>query len=422
MSRNRRPLGWHAAPTGRLGFMAGCLSCLIAAGALSAQVPQKPPEDRPERRPRDVPTLERPTAEQADHEVRPGDTLWDLAGRYLRDPFRWREIYRMNTSVVEDPHWIFPGEVLRIPSRPTEWGESPARPAGGARRADSPGGAPARETPHAGRGQEARSGRRGVSAFGGTSVFDRSPNSQDVLGELTVTERRPTALVSRSDYYRASFLAREGELEPLGVSARKLEENPLRLTLPPSLRVHDRVLVALHGLRVEKGTLLEAFRWGKRVESGERIADPMALLQVSRVQGDSARAVVTQLFSNYRVGDPLMTVEDFHGTPPQELEPVEDGLVTRIVGFAVEQALIGRGDFVFLGAGSESGVNVGDSFVVFTASEPHPATAPWEDRLAVVRVVRLRAHTSTAMVIQLVDTGAEAGAPARRVARAAGGR
>jgi hypothetical protein len=45
--------------------------------------------------------------------VKPGDTLWDISQVFLRDAWYWPEIWHVNPQ-VQNPHLIYPGDVLRL--------------------------------------------------------------------------------------------------------------------------------------------------------------------------------------------------------------------------------------------------------------------------------------------------------------------
>ena len=47
------------------------------------------------------------------HLVRRGDTLWDLCNRYYQNPWAWPKVWSYNPQVA-NPHWIYPGDQLRL--------------------------------------------------------------------------------------------------------------------------------------------------------------------------------------------------------------------------------------------------------------------------------------------------------------------
>jgi LysM repeat protein len=109
-------------------------SCYCAAAAVAVNPPPKPLHKVGDHwTPYEQPTEFPPDAEV--YVIQPGDTLWDLAQKFLGNPYLWPQLWEQNTY-IRDAHWIYPGDPLVVGVKAAE---VPAEGAGAAEAAAAAG-------------------------------------------------------------------------------------------------------------------------------------------------------------------------------------------------------------------------------------------------------------------------------------------
>ncbi len=335
----------------------------------------------------------------ASHTVTRGDTLWDLAQRYLGDPFLWPQIYRLNTDVVEDPHWIYPGEVLRlvggegVQAVPSE--ETPAAP-----------------TPGAAAAPTAQEGEYPMPEFA-----RRRPSAQfESLQAYTDQAYRP---LRPGAFYSAPWLT-ERQALPSGLVLGQIT--------PPQIDFIREGATAmpftLVGIAPPDGasyavddTLQVFFREIGHPGLGELVI-PTGLIRITARTDRQYVGEVIAVYGPIRGGQEVVPVAAFTAGPKAMPVPASDTLQGTVLAFSVSRPLQDPQNRLIIDVGRDDGVATGDVFEIRRVPGPRPRAAYNEDELmARGQVVRVGDRSATLLLTGIVSPNIPGGMIARRVAR-----
>jgi len=326
--------------------------------------------------------------------VKPGDTLWDLSGRFLNNPWYWPKVWSYNPEIT-NPHFIYPGNVVRF-SGGAEEGPTRVEPV--QQVAGGPAAEPADADLDAPRELEdfSRADMKKPQQIG-------DADDVAVVGPYRIGYVPPKGLYARHD----SFVTKR-ELEESGTIMASFEEKLM-------LSIHDRAYARFaQPAKVKPGESYILYKTERAV------THPVtgALFGYQSTIIGAARVVA--------VDDKAATIEISQAFEPIErgalIGPWTDKLVKQVQrrpnqraldGFiiAAQQRLvseIGEHHMVFVDKGRADGVEEGNVFTVVRSGDPYgremneiqlDRSLPKED-VGTLLVVDAQQTSSAALVVR----------------------
>ncbi len=409
-----------------LALVAGLLAgpALVAQDTTRARPDtSQPAQDTSQAAPAPAPT---PGQLPATHVVAAGETLWSIAQLYFNDPLLWPEIYRLNTVLIDDPHWIYPGEELNlagavsVAQAPESTGVAAPPP-------------PPSDTVHAQAPADTVAVVPDTALVDTTqaveappppaeptetyqTIFDRRRTpSQEVRDVLRRYANQPYRPVRRGEFYAAGFLTEEERLPYGRVLGNTAVPAIPRLTERSTATTFDQIAVQPpRGASYHVGDSLLIVRVDRDIAGWGGVVVPVGVARVTEPQRRQVLADVVMQFGRIRDGNLALPLEPFKD--PGEVRPtaVDQGLEGTVIAERDLHVLTGPQQIIFINRGRADGVTPGDVFEVFKPASGLPGTSS-EQVQVVIEVVHTRDRSSSGLILNVDHPNLVPGMPVRLV-------
>ncbi len=310
------------------------------------------------------------------HVVETGNTLWDLGTKYLENPFSWPQIWELNKWVT-DPHWIYPGDYLLIPSNRKAIGINEAGP----------------------------------------EVPPGSPKASRVSEEYAFTFQ---------DFIQLPYLVEKGaeshfkDLGALKIKSHKYEgrshmgdadEIYLDAGVEKGVKVGDRLLA----LKVIRKAVYHPDDPRNSKNLGD-IVKQVGVVRVTQADQNSAVAVIEKSMDTIEDGDRLVPFPDPANIPLKLRTDTKEPIAVKppaakVLWAGDSRTISGNGDMIILDKGANDGMNVGEVLLSVrdrnwiagaSASSAHPKGST-NYLLAQLLVVKTSEHSATCRILRAVE-------------------
>lgn len=297
--------------------------------------------------------------------VQTGDTLWDIAERFLNSPYYWPKIWERNTFII-NPHLIFPGDILYIYPE------------------------------------------------GVTQITATSPGST-VTSIEPIGGRKAKKQIVYQSAGSTGFIAVE-ELESAGKIAANFDQKELlgdEDVVYVDVGKVDRVLPGdrYSIFRMSTNPLTGKFLQVKHPVTGKLIGyqvSNLGELSITKVEPDVSEAVIENAYREIHNND---LIKPFIQPLEERVDVVETG-VESLKGYIIANKnnvkLLGINDIVYIDRGADDGVMRGNAFVIYKPCEiiddkvtGKPIRIP-EKILGHLVLVETRRETSIALITDAV--------------------